>query len=200
MRVQMRAEISKLHHQLKATIIYVTHDQIEAMTMGDRIVVMSNGKVQQVGTPLELYHRPMNKFVAGFIGSPPMNIIEGIITEKNENLYFSKQEESIEIKIVETKQKYLKDFINKQIILGIRPEDISHNLNQIPKEGVSISANIEVVEPTGAEMNLYLNTGTTTITARVKMDNEPPIGKPFVVDMDIEKIHLFDPTTEQVII
>ena len=200
MRVQMRAEISKLHHQLKATIIYVTHDQIEAMTMGDRIVVMSNGKVQQVGTPLELYHRPMNKFVAGFIGSPPMNIIEGIITEKNGNLYFSKQEESIEIKIVETKQKYLKDFINKQIILGIRPEDISHNLNQIPKEGVSISANIEVVEPTGAEMNLYLNTGTTTITARVKMDNEPPIGKPFVVDMDIEKIHLFDPTTEQVII
>ena len=199
MRVQMRAEISKLHHQLKATIIYVTHDQIEAMTMGDRIVVMNNGMVQQIGTPLELYNKPVNKFVAGFIGSPPMNMIDGIIIEKNGNLYFSKQEENIEIKIPEIKQEPLKNFVNKQIILGIRPEDITSNQNQIPKKGVSISASVEVVEPTGAEINLYLNTGMTTITARVKMDNEPPIEKQYVVDIDIKKIHLFDPITEQVI-
>ncbi|HOV31893.1 MAG TPA: sn-glycerol-3-phosphate ABC transporter ATP-binding protein UgpC [Candidatus Hydrogenedens sp.] len=200
MRVQMRAEISKLHHHLKATIIYVTHDQIEAMTMGDRIVVMNNGMVQQIGTPLELYNRPVNKFVAGFIGSPPMNMIEGTIIEKKGNLYFSRQEENIELKIPVTKQGNTKTFANKQVILGIRPEDITNNQNQIPKLGISIPATVEVVEPTGAEMNLYLNTGTTTITARVKMDNEPPIGKPYVVDIDVEKIHLFDPTTEQVIV
>lgn len=199
MRVQMRAEISKLHHQLKATIIYVTHDQIEAMTMGDRIVVMNNGTVQQIGTPLELYHKPANKFVAGFIGSPPMNMIEGTIIVKDSEIYFSNPD-NIEIIIPQTMHERLKNFINKRTILGIRPEDFIVNQNQIPQKGVSISAMVDVVEPMGSEMNLYLNTGTITITVKLKLNSEPPIGKPFIVDIDIKKIHFFDPISERSIV
>ncbi|MGC8739026.1 MAG: ABC transporter ATP-binding protein [Candidatus Hydrogenedens sp.] len=199
MRVQMRAEISKLHHQLKATIIYVTHDQIEAMTMGDRIVVMNNGTVQQIGTPLELYNKPVNKFVAGFIGSPPMNMIEGSIIFQDEKLYFS-DNKNIEILVPENLQEHLKNFINQKTILGIRPEDFIINQSQTPQKGISISAIVDVVEPMGSEMNLYLNTGMNTITAKLKLDKEPSIGEPFIVNINIEKIHFFDPVTEQAII
>ncbi len=199
MRVQMRAEISKLHHQLKATIIYVTHDQIEAMTMGDRIVVMNNGTVQQVGTPLELYHKPANKFVAGFIGSPPMNMIEGIIVVKNEKMYFT-DTHNIEIIVPENLEEPIKTYINKKIVLGIRPEDFIINQNQVLQKGLSISADVEVVEPMGSEMNLYLNTGKNIITVKLKLTNEPPIGKPFIVNIDNGKIHFFDPISEQTII
>jgi len=199
MRVQMRAEISKLHHQLKATIIYVTHDQIEAMTMGDRIVVMNEGTVQQIGTPLELYNKPANKFVASFIGSPPMNMIEGTLISKDGHIYFT-DTKNIEIFVPETLQEHLKNFINQKIILGIRPEDFMINPNQIPQKGISISAIVDVVEPMGSEINLYLNTGVNTITVKLKLNSEPPVGKPFIVNADINKIHFFDPITEQAIV
>ncbi len=199
MRVQMRAEISKLHHQLKATIIYVTHDQIEAMTMGDRIVVMNNGTVQQIGTPLQLYRKPANKFVAGFIGSPPMNMVEGIIIKKEDEIYFT-DTKNIEIIVPKILQGQLNNFINQKIVLGIRPEDFIVNQNQIPQKGISISAIVDVVEPMGSEMNLYLNAETTTLTVKLKLINEPPIGKPFIVNLDIEKVHFFDPETEQSIV
>ncbi|HOK08126.1 MAG TPA: sn-glycerol-3-phosphate ABC transporter ATP-binding protein UgpC [Candidatus Hydrogenedens sp.] len=199
MRVQMRAEISKLHRQLQATIIYVTHDQIEAMTMGDRIVVMNNGLVQQIGTPLDLYHKPINKFVAGFIGSPPMNMIDGVIYEKNNQIYFVNHEEKIEIKIVEHKQPSLKAYINKNITMGIRPEDISIQQDQSIEHGTFIHAIVDVVEPMGSEMNLYISTGKVTLTARVKATSEPPTGKPITLKLDINNTHFFDPITEQVI-
>lgn len=199
MRVQMRAEISKLHKRLNATIIYVTHDQIEAMTMGDRIVVMNNGTVQQIGTPLELYNKPTNKFVAGFIGSPPMNMIEGNIKVTNGNLYFT-DNENIEIMIPQTFYERLSKYVNQNIILGIRPEDFNINKEQKPQKGISISAIVDVVEPMGSEMHLYLHSGKTNITTKLKLDNEPPIGELYTVDLNIEKLHFFDPITEKSVI
>ncbi len=199
MRVQMRAELSKLHHQLNATIVYVTHDQVEAMTMGDRIVVMNDGTVQQIGTPLELYNRPANMFVAGFIGSPPMNMITGTIISKGNELFFT-DTKNIEIAIPRKRYEPLSNFIDKQVVLGIRPEDFMINNTQTLQNGVSITTIVDVVEPMGSEMNLYLKSGAITITVKLKLNEEPPVGKAYIVDVDTEKLHFFNPVTEQAII
>src|SRR4030081_569931 len=123
MRVQMRTEITKLHQRLQATMIYVTHDQIEAMTMGDRIVVMNNGKVQQIDTPLKLYNEPDNLFVAGFLGSPPMNFINGELKQDRDAIVFKEmQGGTIEVRFADRPQA--RDFFRKPMLLGIRPEDI----------------------------------------------------------------------------
>src|SRR5690554_2489933 len=123
LRVQMRVEITKLHHRLQTTIIYVTHDQVEAMTMGDRIVVMRDGVIQQVGKPLDIYDKPANIFVAGFIGTPPMNFLEGVLKEENDRLYVDL--ETFKVYVPEGKFKTAKMYVDKEIILGIRPEDIT---------------------------------------------------------------------------
>ncbi|WP_252714653.1 ABC transporter ATP-binding protein [Treponema phagedenis] len=122
LRVQMRAEISDLHHRLKATMIYVTHDQVEAMTMGDKIVVMKDGKVHQIGSPLYLYNHPINKFVAGFIGSPPMNFLSVTVIEDNGAIKVD--EGSFILEPTEEHQKHLKRYVGKQVFFGIRPEDM----------------------------------------------------------------------------
>lgn len=199
MRVQMRAELSKLHKQLSATIVYVTHDQIEAMTMGDRIVVMNQGLIQQIGTPLELYHHPKNTFVAGFIGTPPMNLIQGIIKKVDNHLYFANEKCNILIKVPQSKVNSLEPYQSKSITLGIRPEDININPEQKEKEGISIPTKVEVVEPMGSEMNLYLRANELTITAKIKLEKEPEIEQTLIIDINPDKIHFFDPTTEQAI-
>jgi multiple sugar transport system ATP-binding protein len=157
LRVQMRAELSKLHHDLDATMIYVTHDQVEAMTMATKIVVMKDGKVQQIGAPLELYNHPGNKFVAGFIGSPPMNFLSAKVETGDGGLWLD--EGSAKVKVADEHKAKLEAYVGKEVFFGIRPED----MNLVEGEGGgtgSIPVTIEVIEPLGAEINLSVITDT----------------------------------------
>ncbi len=200
LRVQMRAEISKLHTQLDATMIYVTHDQVEAMTMGDRICVMLDGEIQQVAAPMELYHRPVNKFVAGFIGSPPMNMIEGEVAAGNGALRFQAGGGAFDLEAAEAHRAALEPYAGKRVTCGLRAEAFSRSPSQEPKEGSSMTALVEVVEPMGAEMYLYLNAGGQSITARLTEGAEPEVNKPYVLDVDMDKAHYFDAESEKAIV
>ncbi|MBI4557633.1 MAG: sn-glycerol-3-phosphate ABC transporter ATP-binding protein UgpC [Candidatus Hydrogenedentes bacterium] len=199
LRVQMRAEISKLHTRLQSTMIYVTHDQVEAMTMGDRIVVMLNGEIQQIASPLELYHHPVNKFVAGFIGSPPMNLVEGAIVSDNGGLRFRDGKNGMDLAVDRAHQTALEHYAGKPVIFGIRPEDINENPTQQLVPGRSVSATVEVVEPMGSEIYLYLNILGQSVTARIHSNREPEVNRAYVVDVGMEKAHYFDPATEKAI-
>lgn len=199
LRVQMRTEIHKLHQRLQTTMIYVTHDQTEAVTMGDRIVVMRNGIVQQVDDPMTIYDNPANKFVAGFIGNPPMNFMVGKIVKTDGSLYFN--EGRFKVKIVEDMASKLVAYRNKDIIFGIRSEDIYDKLfvSQAPPENV-VTANCEVVEPMGSEVYLYLTTGKHTFIARVGAHDRPEVNQDMELVFDMSKVHFFDPDTEKTII
>ncbi len=200
LRVQMRAEISKLHHRLQSTMIYVTHDQVEAMTMGDRIVVMLDGVIQQVAAPLELYHNPVNKFVAGFIGSPPMNMVDGLLYAENGGIWFRDDSGTINLAAPEAMQARLNPYVGKRITIGIRPEDMLDNEGQVLRPGISIQAPVEVVEPMGSEINLYLTIGNQAITARIKSDREPEVNKPHILDINTANMHFFDIDTEKTVV
>ena len=200
LRVQMRAEISKLHTRLQSTMIYVTHDQVEAMTMGDRIVVMLDGSIQQVATPLELYHRPINKFVAGFIGSPPMNMVEGVLVGEGGNLWFRDDSGLVAISLPASRQDAVRSYAGRRVTCGIRPEFMTENPDQQFHEGSSINAVVEVVEPMGSETYLYLDLGGKSVTARIKTDHEPEVGKPHIIDVNTNNIHFFDSDTSLTLI
>jgi len=200
LRVQMRAEISKLHTRLQSTMIYVTHDQVEAMTMGDRIVVMKDGLIQQVADPLTLYHSPVNKFVAGFIGSPPMNMLEGTITGDNGALRFRDNGNILDLTVAPEHTGELEPYRGKNVVFGLRPEDMHGSASQTEKPGTSITATVEVVEPMGAEIYLYIDVGGQSMTARIKSDQEPEVNRPFVLDVAMDKAHFFDADTEEVIV
>jgi len=195
LRVQMRTEISKLHNRLETTMIYVTHDQMEAMTMGDRIVVMKDGLVQQIDTPLNLYNHSVNKFVAGFIGSPSMNFMAGTLNNDS-GLIFA--ENRIKLPIPEKFHKRLSNFVNKQIIFGIRPEDI-YLAGFAPgiQSTTKASSLLEVLEPMGNEIFLYLNSGKHQFVARVNADENPTVGDDIEIIFNMEKGHFFDPDTEE---
>lgn len=200
LRVQMRTEISKLHKRLQTTVVYVTHDQTEAMTMGDRIVVMYDGVIQQVATPEEIYNRPANKFVAGFIGSPAMNFMDGKIVEEGGQLYF--KNDVISTLIPEGKAKVLrsKGYAGQEILFGIRPEDIHDEpvfLEAAPNS--KFRAEIDVAENMGAEIYLYLTIGKDSVTARVKGRTEYKRGSSAELAFDMNKCHFFDPKTEEAI-
>ncbi|RKD25959.1 glycerol-3-phosphate ABC transporter ATP-binding protein [Ammoniphilus oxalaticus] len=200
LRVQMRAEISKLHQRLKTTVVYVTHDQTEAMTMGDRIVVMNNGLIQQVGTPQEIYHKPTNLFVAGFIGTPPMNLIDGRLTKDNETLYF--QSETLLLPIPEEKAMPLlkKGEAHHPVTLGIRPENIHNRLHsQDSKNGTAIEATVDIVENTGSEIFVYLSAGKTNLTARLQQETPPKVGSKIELWVDMNKAYFFNGETEKTI-
>ena len=157
MRVQMRTEIKKLHQRLQATIIYVTHDQTEALTMGDRICVVKDGVIQQVADPLSLYEHPVNKFVASFIGSPPMNFLTGTIVKLDSKLFF--QNGPFKVRVIDAHVPRLTEFVNKEIVFGIRSEDIYDKLfTSTASTDNTVRATCEVVEPMGAEAYLYLRT------------------------------------------
>ncbi|OPJ55030.1 ABC transporter ATP-binding protein [Alkalithermobacter paradoxus] len=197
LRGQMRTEISRLHKELEATFIYVTHDQVEAMTMGDRIVVMKDGVVQQIDTPQKIYEKPDNMFVAGFIGSPQMNFIEVELKEENKDIIASF--ENISIKLPGGKGKVLKDkeYINKKVIMGIRPEDIHDEEVFLSASPDTIfEAIVDIREIMGAEIYAYLKVGSTPITARfdgrVKINPKDKLKLAF----DGNKIHIFDKETE----
>jgi len=196
LRVQMRIEISKLHHRLQTTMIYVTHDQVEAMTMGDRIVVLKDGVIQQVASPLELYNNPINLFVAGFIGSPAMNFIKGEL-QRNGHLYFKTADFNLELN--PENQNRLKDYSKKEIILGIRPEHFQIETDNQFKDWPKIQAKFEVIEPMGSETYAYLKCGNTSINARFQPSDLIKVGNTVTLALQPDKLHFFDPQTEQVV-
>lgn len=200
LRVQMRTEISKLHHKLEATMIYVTHDQTEAMTMGDRIVVMKDGIVQQVDTPMHLYNNPENKFVAGFIGSPAMNFIEGKITN-SAGLKFESVSMKLIINLNTEQTNRLKTSVQKKIWLGIRPEDI-HDINDesLKSHYHEIEILLELVEPMGNEAHLFFTIDNVQFISRIPARDIPQTGTLRKLKINIEKLHFFDFENEKTII
>lgn len=207
LRVQMRAELSKLHQSLQATIIYVTHDQTEAMTMGDRIVVMRDGFIQQVASPLVIYNHPSNVFVGGFIGSPPMNFMNMILTREDGRYYVETIEGRVKLEIPPERVEYfdnLDAYVEKEVIFGIRPEDIEdfNVVKQTLGEEAaknSFTANVDVIEPMGAETYLYLSLDEEIpqIIARVDAQTDAVSGEQHKVAIDMSKCQLFDKDTEK---
>ncbi len=198
-RVQMRTEIHKLRLRLQTTFIYVTHDQTEAMTLGDRICVMNDGKIQQCADPMTIYDKPANKFVASFIGSPPINIMTGKIIKKERKYYFD--EGKFQVKLVEDMYKAIAPYEGKEVFFGVRAEDIYDKLfvTEASPEN-TIRAACEVVEPLGSEVYLYLNSGKNTFVARVGAHNKPDVNRDMDLVIDMGKVHFFDQQTEATII
>jgi multiple sugar transport system ATP-binding protein len=200
MRVRMRAEIARLHQRLQATMIYVTHDPIEAMTMGDRIVLMNNGIVQQNDAPLALYSQPENLFVAGFLGSPPMNFVSGTLKKDGDKIRFCEIEGgTIDVAFLAAERPATQEFAGKEAILGIRPEDLEVAASS-RKEGKAIGAGfpaiVDIVEPTGAETNLYLQTGAHMLTCRSQgAFDRRDAGRRMQFEMNLARAHLFDPVS-----
>jgi len=199
LRTQMRTEIHKLHLKLQTTMIYVTHDQVEAMTLGDRIAVMKDGIIQQFDDPMAIYEKPVNKFVAGFIGSPPMNFMKGKIIKKNQQFYFD--EGNFAVKVVEDMHKKIAPYLNKNVTFGVRPEDMYDKLFvSYSTPGDIIKATCEVVEPMGSEVYIYLHSGSHNFIARAGAHNRPPINQEMELVLDMTKVHFFDENTEETIV
>ncbi|GGG05069.1 ABC transporter ATP-binding protein [Paenibacillus abyssi] len=198
LRGQMRAEISKLAKRLETTVIYVTHDQIEAMTMGDRIVVMKDGFIQQAASPEELYNNPVNMFVAGFIGAPSMNFIKGQLTEQGGAVRFKAT--GVDVTLTEGRAQVVREkgYIGKEVVLGIRPEDFHDEPVFMEASPNSIvSANVEVAENLGHEKYLYLaGLGSDTVIARVDGRSTIKEAQNVKLAIDMNKIHMFDAATE----
>ncbi|MCY4513565.1 MAG: sn-glycerol-3-phosphate ABC transporter ATP-binding protein UgpC [Candidatus Tectomicrobia bacterium] len=198
LRVNMRAELIKLHERLDATMIYVTHDQVEAMTMGDRIVVMRNGFIQQVGSPMEVYNQPQNQFVAGFIGSPPMNFLEGVLVQDNGAVQVDVK--GSRLTVPADRAKEVEGYVNQPVIFGIRPEDV------VPAGSVDglfsepLSATVEVLEPLGAEIILEMSCKGENFTARMEPTLQARMHDEIEVSFNMERAHLFDAKTEQTIL
>ena len=198
LRVQMRTEISKLHQQLESTMVYVTHDQVEAMTMGDRIVVMKDGYIQQIDTPLNLYNNPTNVFVGGFIGSPAMNFIKGSIVQ-DDGLKIKERNTTNLLDIPASKADMLNGYIGKSIILGVRPESISLSSNNSGDEEKQFRVNLDVIEPMGNEIIIYTDSGSHKLIARLSPQALPNPGDSLDLIIDSSKMHYFDAETEEVI-
>jgi multiple sugar transport system ATP-binding protein len=198
LRVQMRAEISRLHQRLQATMIYVTHDQVEAMTMGDRITVMKDGDIHQVDTPLKLYKNPVNRFVAGFIGSPAMNFISGRVGGDKELVFESA---SGRFPLKGENLSSLKSKLGKEVILGIRPEDIyaPDYLPEIP-ESASIETEVDVIEPMGNEIFLYAKAESSELVARVDPRQTAKVGESLPLVLDMSKALFFDAESEEILV
>ncbi len=196
LRVQMRTEISKLHQRLGATIIYVTHDQTEAMTLGTRIVVMKDGVVQQVDTPQNLYNEPGNLFVAGFIGSPQMNFLDAVVDQQGQDVYLKIADARIKLPADKAKKVIAGGYAGKTVIMGIRPEDMTDEEAKVASSEAVMEAKIEVYELLGAEVYLYFTFAGSNMTARVNPRTEARTGDLVKFALDVDKIHVFDKETE----
>ncbi len=199
LRVQMRAELKKLHHRLEATIVYVTHDQVEAMTMANKIIVMKDGVIQQIGDPYTIYNKPANIFVAGFIGSPPMNFVNAKIIRGEGGLWV--QASGFKVKVPSQYEDALADYINKEVIFGIRPENIYDKMfAYAPKEENTITAMVDVVEPLGSETILHVKAGEDMLTAKVDPKTKAIEGQKIDLVFDMDAMHIFDKETEKAVI
>jgi multiple sugar transport system ATP-binding protein len=198
LRVQTRAELSKLHDRIQTTFIYVTHDQVEAMTMATRIAVMKDGALLQVGSPEELYFRPDNVFVAGFIGSPSMNFIEGALRGAAEALTFEAPD--LRIDLPSERTRLLAEFAGSGVKLGIRPEDI-HDPDFLPRNvrGIPVRARVDVTEMMGNEKFLHVFVGEYALLARVDPRTRARVGQEVELRLDVDRLHLFDAATDRAI-
>ncbi len=192
LRIQMRLELKKLHESMQTTSIYVTHDQIEAMTMGDRIVVMKDGLMQQVGEPLELYFRPANRFVASFIGSPTMNFILAHISRKGESLMVESR--GLSLPVPEEKTRVLTPYVDKKCILGIRPDDLPA-AESLEEKG-TMKAVVLVVQPVGSQIYLDVKVGDHNLLASVDARTQVKPRQEIILKSNLENFHFFDPETE----
>ncbi len=200
LRAQMRTEITKLHHRLGTTFIYVTHDQTEAMTMGTRIVVMKDGLIQQVDTPQNLYDKPCNLFVAGFIGSPQMNFINAKLEEANGGLVLiiGEGDQTFKVPVPESKvTPAVKAKVGQEVIMGIRPEDMHDDEMHLSTATAIVECEVEVTELMGHETYLYLSLAGTPIVARVNTRSAAKVGDVVKVALSVNKLHIFDKETEQ---
>ncbi len=201
LRAAMRTELTKLHQSVQTTFIYVTHDQVEAMTMATRIVVMKDGLIQQVDTPQTLYDEPVNLFVAGFIGTPQMNFINGKLVKKGDDVFFNFEDKSIKLPAEKANAPELKDYIGQEVVVGLRPECIYDSPMQLAAHEESvIDAYVDVTELMGAEIYLYLNVGETKLIARVSSRSTTRAGDNIKVAFDMPRMHIFDKDTERCII
>ena len=198
LRVTARAEIGKLHKRLQTTFIYVTHDQVEAMTMGDRIAVLHDGILQQIDTPRNLYNVPDNIFVAGFIGSPSMNFFDGTLVGEEGNLYVDTGD--FRVQVPGDRKAPYQGYVGKEVVLGVRPEHV-HAPEYAPPNitPAPVEASIEIIELLGGELNLFLNSGKHSFVATVDTRLDASIGNEIGVVMDMGNMHLFDKQTEQAI-
>ena len=206
LRATMRTELTKLHQRVETTFVYVTHDQVEAMTMATRIVVMKDGLIQQVDTPQHLYDFPVNMFVAGFIGTPQMNFIKALLEKKGEDLFFNFGQNSLKLPKEKAENPALKEYVGKEVILGVRPEclhDEERYLEAMPDS--VITANVEVTELMGAEIYLYLVTSgledeDQNLIARVSPRSEVRAGDTVKIAVELQRVHVFDKDTERCIV
>jgi len=209
MRVSTRAELNKLHQRLQTTTVYVTHDQVEAMTMGDRIAVMKDGLLQQVDTPHALFTNPTNVFVAGFIGSPAMNLLTMNVEQADGGVYLNAtgtagQDSGLHLRVPNRFKDFIAPYSGKQLIFGLRPQDIHDERfakgmldeDESPEDLVSVRTRIDVVEPMGSEVYLYLLNGQNSIISRV--DDRTDVQPGFILDVafNMDKMHAFDPETQ----
>jgi multiple sugar transport system ATP-binding protein len=201
LRVQMRAELKKIHSTVQTTVIYVTHDQVEAMTLGDRIAVVLNGEVQQADSPMTVYDKPRNRFVAGFIGSPPMNFVKGMIHKHGEHLQFVS--ENFEMKIYPLVKEYLLPYIGKEVTLGVRPSDIYDEAQSKwlqDNEKDMLNAKVDFRELMGDEIYLYFKVNRASLTAKVGSYITASAGDNIKVTVDLRKLHFFESETQKVIV
>ena len=197
LRVQMRTEIKRVHQMVKTTTVYVTHDQVEAMTLADRVVVMNNGRIEQIGTPQELYHKPSTHFVAGFIGSPAMNFIPCRLEQSGADMRV-RVSDTIALPVPSPSPRY-KAVAGKPMILGLRPEHITeprHNGAGVPSQ---FSATLDVVEPMGMETMVFFSIGGTEICGRVEPKSAVAAGASMRLQADMDHMHIIDPASGAVL-
>ena len=201
LRAAMRTELTKLHNRVGTTFVYVTHDQVEAMTMATRIVVMKDGLIQQVDTPQNLYDSPVNIFVAGFIGTPQMNFINGMLEKKGDDVFFNFEDNAIKLPADKANNPALQEYIGKEVVAGLRPECIHDEPMQLAALADStVDAFVDVTELMGAEIYLYLNIGETNLIARVSSRSASRAGDTIKVAFDTSRLHIFDKDTERCVI
>jgi multiple sugar transport system ATP-binding protein len=212
MRVETRALINKLHQRLQTTTVYVTHDQVEAMTMGDRIAVLKDGLLQQVDTPQNIFSAPVNMFVAGFIGSPAMNMFNMTLTQEGGDLFLTTQstgqDEGLKLRVPTRFKSQLQALTGKNIVFGLRPQDIHDarfaagalDEGESPQDLVTVHTRVDVVEPMGSEVYLYLLNGQNSFISRVDPRTEVQPGHILEVSFNMDKMHAFDPETSQTLL
>ena len=195
LRTQMRTEIKKLHQKLKTTIVYVTHDQVEAMTLADRIIIMKDGYIEQIGSPIEVFSKPANVFVATFIGSPPMNVVYADVCIKEDKIFF-KIDEELMMPCLDSKYDLVKN--KEKIILGIRSEDIIPKISNNNQSNLwNFEKKIDLSEPLGTETQLFFRLGNKEIISRMYNPRPVQVGEKMSFDIDLNKVHLFDNDTHK---
>jgi multiple sugar transport system ATP-binding protein len=198
LRVQMRTEIKKVHQKVTTTTVYVTHDQIEAMTLADRVVVMNAGRIEQIGTPHEVYHRPMTRFVAGFIGSPAMNFLRCRLVENNGGLAINLSDE-LSLPVPEERVARYRSHTGEELIFGLRPEDIIEKRGDLPPGRAGFDVVLDVVEPMGMETMVYFIIDGVEICGRVNPNAAGNAGETMPLVADLNHMHLIDPRTDQIL-